>query len=53
MQFINSISSYSVLRFDVDNARDDLNSQDYLGHCECVLADIVAAPERLLVLKLK
>lgn len=39
--------------FDVDNARDDLNSQDYLGHCECVLADIVAAPERLLVLKLK
>ncbi|KAI6191067.1 hypothetical protein M3Y97_00187500 [Aphelenchoides bicaudatus] len=39
--------------YDIDDNSMDLSNQDFLGECQCDLADIVAAPNGYLNMKLK
>uniref|UniRef100_A0A914HIT1 Copine n=1 Tax=Globodera rostochiensis TaxID=31243 RepID=A0A914HIT1_GLORO len=39
--------------YDIDSESDELSKHDFLGRCECELADIVSAPDGALSLPLK
>lgn len=42
-----------IFRYDIDSNSAQLSDHDFLGRCECELADIVAAPDGTLSLRVK
>lgn len=42
-----------MFRYDIDDNSGVLSNQDFLGECSCDLADIVAAPNGYLKMKLR